>query len=237
MSNQNNQNKKNTISEVVNILKGEFDGISISKIRYLEDEGVIQLKRTKGGYRIFADSDIDKLRMILKMQTEQYLPLNVIKEKLRKLKDGSKDETGAESKLNLIEIDDDHEEEEQEILTEAELAKMSGLSEDGIEELIKYGLISGNKDSEGLFFSGDDLAIVKLAKDFERWGIEPRHLRMFEAHAEKKGNLYYQIVAPSFRQKGKDVKKKIGENLNELQNLSSKLEKKLLEKNIKKLVK
>jgi len=231
-----NQNKNSTISEVVNILKGEFDGISISKIRYLEDEGIIQPKRTKGGYRIFADSDIDKLRMILKMQTEQYLPLNVIKEKLRELKDGLKDDSGMESKLNVVEIDEASEEEGQEILTEAELSKMSGLSENGIEDLIKYGLISGNKDSEGLFFSGDDLAIAQFAKEFERWGVEPRHLRMFEAHAEKKGNLYYQIVAPSFRQKGKDAKKKIGETLNELQDLSSKLEKKLLEKNIKKLV-
>lgn len=232
-----NQNKHSTISEVVKILKNEFEDISISKIRYLEDEGVIQLKRTKGGYRIFADLDIEKLRMILKMQTEQYLPLNVIKEKLRDLKDGSKDDIGAESKLNLVEIDEDSEEEDQEILTEAELSKMSGLSEDGVEDLIKYGLISGNKDSEGLFFSSDDLAIAKFAKEFERWGVEPRHLRMFEAHAEKKGNIYYQIIAPSFRQKGKDAKKKIGETLNELQDLSAKLEKKLLEKNIKKLIK
>jgi DNA-binding transcriptional MerR regulator len=214
-----------TIGQVVESLSKEFKGVSISKLRYLEDEGLLSPKRTKGGYRTYSNNDLETIKAILKLQTEQYLPLHVIREKLRK-----SDSNASLTDDGFVGGSDGDEPTEELYLTEQELAKVSGVSEDSIKQLITYGLVKGKEAPDGVYYTSDDLIAAKLAKEFERFNVEPRHLRMFEAFVDKKSGLFLQILLPIARQRSVDHKKKNQEILKELKALTAKLEKQLLDR-------
>lgn len=218
------KNGNKTISQVVKLLSKDYDGVSISKLRYLEDEGLLSPKRTKGGYRTYSGNDIERIKAILRLQTEQYLPLHVIREKINN--SDSSNIVGNIS-IGLIEsesLDD------QEVYSKEELSKVAGISEESVDQLKTYGLIKGKKEDDGFKYTSEDLVVAKLAKEFERFNVEPRHLRMFEAHADKKSSLFLQILLPIVRQRSIDNKKKTMEIHNELQVLSSNIEKFLLDR-------
>lgn len=218
------KNGNKTISQVVELLSKDYDGVSISKLRYLEDEGLLAPKRTKGGYRTYSGNDIERIKAILRLQTEQYLPLHVIREKLNSNDSSNIVENKSTEQLEAEALDD------QEVYSKEELSKVAGISEDSIDQLITYGLIKGNKKDDGAVYFNEDLVVARLAKEFERFNIEPRHLRMFEAHADKKSSLFLQILLPIVRQRSIDNKKKTMEIHNELQVLSSNIEKFLLDR-------
>ena len=217
-----------SIGEVLVMLKTEFRDVTISKIRFLEGEGLIDPERTPSGYRKFYDKDIERLRTILRMQRDEYLPLKVIKDRLE-----NKEEDGA-AKPALAPV-------EEEIATpptglhmsEEELAVATGVDKNRIRELESFGLLRAHGLNGDKFFDGDDFIVLSIAKDFFKYGIEARHLTMYRHFADREATFFESIVLPMLRQKNPDARRLAADNLSELAGLSRKLKQALLRSNLR----
>jgi len=175
------------IGEVLAQLRPEFPDISTSKIRFLEAEGLIEPARSRSGYRRFSAADIERLRYILTMQRDSYLPLRVIRERLA---DGV---TGSEA------ADDQPAAGQQAAeLTRRQLLDAAEISEAELTELEDYGLIR----RMGRQYSADALAVARALAALRQYGVQARHLRAVKAAADREANLVEQVVAPQLRQRG-----------------------------------
>jgi DNA-binding transcriptional MerR regulator len=220
-----------SIGEILVTLKTEYPDITISKIRFLEGEGLIDPERTPSGYRKFYDKDIQRLRTILRMQRDEYLPLKVIKERLEQ-KD---EEPGAKKKIAEAEPGDD------ELATPPtglhmsteELAAATGVDRNRIKELESFGILCSHGLNGEHYYDGDDFVVLSIAKDFFKYGIEPRHLTMYRHFAEREATFFESIVMPMLRQKNPDARKAAAENLVDLAALSRKLKQALLRSNLR----
>jgi DNA-binding transcriptional MerR regulator len=221
-----------SIGEILVTLKTEYPDITISKIRFLEGEGLIDPERTPSGYRKFYDEDIKRLRTILKMQRDEYLPLKVIKERLEQ-KD---DESGSgEAKAPEPEPGDD------ELVTPPtglhmsveELSAATGVDRNRIRELESFGILCSHGLNGEQYYDGDDFVVLTIARDFFKYGIEPRHLTMYRHFAEREATFFESIVMPMLRQKNPDARKAAAENLTDLAALSRKLKQALLRSNLR----
>ena len=215
-----------SIGEVLSKLRSEFSDITISKIRFLESEGLIEPQRTPSGYRKFTNSDLDRLRFVLLAQRDQYLPLRVIKENLDALDRGLTPAkvVGGVATPRLVSEDgslvDSNFDEDQDLrLTRAELISASELTEDQLAELESYGLIT----IKGRHYDSDSLAIARAVVAISAFGIGPRHLRAFKTAADREIGLVEQVTTPIRSQKGSEAKAKADETERELASLSIKL--------------
>ena len=217
-----------SIGEVLVMLKTEFRDVTISKIRFLEGEGLIGPERTPSGYRKFYDKDIERLRTILRMQRDEYLPLKVIKDRLE-----NKEEDGAARQASAPV--------EEEIATpptglhmsEEELAVATGVDKNRIRELESFGLLRAHGLNGDKYFDGDDFIVLSIAKDFFKYGIEARHLTMYRHFADREATFFESIVLPMLRQKNPDARRVAADNLSELAALSRKLKQALLRSNLR----
>ena len=173
---------KNSVSigQVLDELSVAFPDISPSKIRFLEAEGLIRPLRSSSGYRRFSTADITRLRFILTAQRDEYLPLRVIKERLDAL-----DGTGAASAAPPV------------AMTRSELLAAAGAAEELLAELEDYGLIRRARS-----YGTQTLSVLRSAVRLGEYGIQPRHLRVIKAAADRETALVEQAVAPLTRQKG-----------------------------------
>lgn len=225
-----------TIGEVLNQLKEDFEDITISKIRFLESEGLVYPDRTESGYRKFTDDDVDRLRFVLTAQRDHYLPLKVIREQLDRLDAGEQmpagplPEGGAPSGERAAE-DPDLEE-----LAAApgdvtmgvrELGEATGLDPAQIRALREYGVL-GDKSDEKTTFDGDDLVAAKAARELLQLGLEPRHLRMYRQFVEREMALFDQLVLPTMRQRDPEARRQAVRQLETLSALTSRLQSALL---------
>ena len=218
-----------SIGEVLNRLRPDFADITISKIRFLESEGLIEPQRTPSGYRKFTTSDLERLRYVLLAQRDQYLPLKVIKDNLDAIDRGLVPAaTGSvpapRPTLGLATIDGEMApstfgEVSEMRLSRDELLKNSGLKEDQLVELEGYGLIN----IRGRHYDGDALAIAKAVTEMAGFGIEARHLRSFKSAADREIGLIEQVITPLTRQKGADSKARAEEVQKEIASLSIRL--------------
>jgi uncharacterized protein len=174
------------IGEVLAQLRPEFSDISTSKIRFLEAEGLIEPARSRSGYRRFSAADIERLRFILTMQRDSYLPLRVIRERLA----DSQTANGVASagRTNRVPAD----------MTRRQLLDASEISEAELTELEDYGLIR----RVGRQYGGDALAVARAVAALRQYGVQARHLRAVKAAADREANLVEQVVAPQLRQRG-----------------------------------
>lgn len=219
-----------SIGEILVTLKTEFPDITISKIRFLEGEGLIDPERTPSGYRKFREDDVDRLRAVLRMQRDEYLPLKVIKERMQ-----TKDEAPA-SKKSKAEADSGDE-----LVTPPtglqmsadELAAATGVDRNRIRELQSFGILCTHGENGSTYYDGDDFIVLSIAKDFFRYGIEPRHLSMYRHFAEREATFFESIVMPVLRQKNPDARRTAAENLADLASLSRKLKQALLRANLR----
>jgi DNA-binding transcriptional MerR regulator len=170
------------IGEVLAQLRPEFPDISTSKIRFLEAEGLIEPERSRSGYRRFSAPDIDRLRYILTMQRDSYLPLRVIKERLADGQAGNAQGAGREPSD----------------MTRRQLLDAAEISEAELTELEDYGLVR----RMGRQYGQDALAVARAVAALRQYGVQARHLRAVKASAEKEANLVEQVVAPQLRQRG-----------------------------------
>ncbi|MDD5748503.1 MAG: MerR family transcriptional regulator [Actinomycetota bacterium] len=207
------EEKKYSIGEVQDMLKKEFPDISISKIRFLEKEGLISPERTASGYRKYSVSNIKELSYILRLQREDYLPLSVIKRKMQDLKSGkviAGDLTmmsgpGTDSKLGSG------------IPVSVELAPSKlGIRAETLDELMAYGIVHPSEGPEGKYFNSDDIKILMLSKEFTRYGVEPRHLTMFIHFVSREAAFIEQIIRPQLLHKDPSAKRSAIKDLENL---------------------
>ncbi len=188
------------IGEVLQLLQAEFSDVTISKIRFLEAEGLVTPARTASGYRKFSAADVERLRYVLTAQRDQYLPLKVIKEHLgamdRGLRPAASGPPVAPSSLpeppGLPAPEDFGAYGTELKLTRDELRAAAGISDELLDQVESHGLVV----ARGNHYDGDAIVVAKLAGEFAQYGIEPRHLRPFRTAADREVGLIEQVTGP-----------------------------------------
>lgn len=223
-----------SIGEVLVTVKTEFPDITISKIRFLESEGLIDPERTPSGYRKFYAPDVERLRSILRMQRDEYLPLKVIKDRL------AKSDTGEDGE-DVAELDADEEGGSEELadaptglqMSLEEMSAATGVDRDRIRELETFGIVRSHGPDGARYYDGDDYIILSIVKDFFRFGIEPRHLTMYKHFADRESSFFEALVAPTLRQKNPDARRTASQTLVDLAVTARKFKQALLRTNLR----
>jgi len=194
------------IGKVLEELQPEFGDLTITKIRYLEREGLIEPERTPSGYRKFSYRDVERLRFILRQQRDRFWPLNHIRQVLDDMDNGrvpDVDVPGVRVPALVLDADGLPTAEtfrapsSQVRLTRADLIEKADVSEELLTAIEEHGLIV--RRSAAAFYDGDDLHIASLAGQFAALGLEPRHLRVLATAADRQVSLFEQVVAPRDR--------------------------------------
>jgi DNA-binding transcriptional MerR regulator len=221
-----------SIGEVLGQLRADFPDVTISKIRFLEAEGLIDPERTSSGYRKFSRDDVSRLRYVLAAQRDRYLPLRVIKEHLEALDRGLEPALpgeGAPQVPRAVTVVDGLPGPESFVsseasdvrLTRAELATAAGLTTEQLDQLEQYGMVAPRPG--GSYYDGDALVVAKTVAEMHRFGIEARHLRPFKSAADREIGLFEQVTSPLVRQRNPEAKARAEETTRELAALSIRL--------------
>ena len=180
-----------TIGTVCNRLKDEFPDVSISKIRYLEDQGLLNPRRTQGGYRLFSEDDVERLETILRLQRDEFLPLRVIREEL---------EAGAGKRRRRRSMVDAGEEE----LDLEELCERAGIKADRARELEEFGLLESRLEDGQRLYAETEADIAAACEALARFGIDARNLRAFRTAADRESGLLEAVIVPALRSRNED---------------------------------
>ncbi len=231
--------KSLTIGAVVKQLEREFPEISISKVRYLEDQKLLAPRRTQGGYRLYSSGDVDRLRTILRLQRDEFLPLRVIRQELasgrtapeqvpspgtgrgpdpRALRRTRVGVSGGGAMYRL-----------QEVLDE------TGADQKLVRELEEYGVVKGKRQDGETFFDDTEKEIVRAAYELSRYGVGGRNLRVFRTSADRESSLLEQILAPALRSRNPERRKEAVEALENLASIASHLKYLLLVRDLRKI--
>jgi DNA-binding transcriptional MerR regulator len=203
-----------TIGTVCRRLQPEFPDISISKIRYLEDQGLLAPRRTQSGYRLFSEDDVERLETILRLQRDEFLPLRVIRQELASPTGAGKDRRRRRA-VGLGEADDE--------LDLGELCERAAITPELARELEEFGLLQSRREAgEKLYPAGDVEVAVACAK-LARFGISARHLRTFRTAADRESGLLQQVVAPSLRSRNAERREQAVEQLQALAEVAQEL--------------
>ena len=230
-----------SIGEVLVAVKTEFPDITISKIRFLEAEGLIEPERTPSGYRKFYPQDVDRLKSILRMQRDEYLPLKVIKERLLQHDSSELEGEDGEPGAGAATADEETAEADAGIadaptglqMSIEEMSAATGVDRDRIKELESFGIVCSHGPDGARYYDGDDYIILSIVKDFFRFGIEPRHLTMYKHFADRESSFFEALVAPTLRQKNPDARKAAAQTLADLSVTSRKFKQALLRTNLR----
>ena len=213
-----------SIGEVLTLLRPEFADITISKLRFLEAEGLVEPTRTPSGYRKYSPADIDRLRLVLAAQRDRYLPLRVIREQLDALDRG-------EAVVAPVLLDNGHQpapsarvappaELGEARLTRAQLSERSGLDDAGITDLEQYGLLVAGETG---FYGPEALTVARIAAQLAEYGLEGRHLRPYRGTADREVGLLAQLLVPLSRHGGPNGRAQALETVHELAALCAQL--------------
>ncbi len=235
-----------SIGEVLALLQTDFDDITISKIRFLETQGLIDPERTPSGYRKFYPPDVHLLQWVLRQQRDHFLPLRVIRERIdagdHLIDDADTDTSTASSSAEPNTDSGSNRPAPPSsdpadlggptlfdggpgsvALTIDELAHATGLSPSEISELERYGFITSRKLGQGSYFDGDALIVGRLAAKFAEVGVEARHLRMYKTAAEREASVFEQVVTPLVRQRNPAARKAAVDQLEELAQMGARM--------------
>jgi DNA-binding transcriptional MerR regulator len=221
-----------SIGEVLGKLRPDYPDVTISKIRFLEDEGLIKPQRTASGYRKFSNEDLSRLRYVLSAQRDHYLPLRVIKEHLDAIDRGLEPPPagtsgGPKVPRALVAAEgmpgpEAFRPDVSEIrLSRRELLDAAGLEPDVLDQLEQFGLVGPRPG--GTHYDGDALVVAKTVAEMAQFGMEPRHLRSFKSAADREIGLVEQVVTPLARQRNPEARARADEVARELAALSVKL--------------
>ncbi|MRJ77387.1 MerR family transcriptional regulator [Aeromicrobium sp. SMF47] len=201
------------IGKVLDELLPEFPDLTITKIRYLESEGLLEPERTPSGYRKFSFHDVERLRFILRQQRDKFWPLGHIRQVLDDMDRGVVPDTqqAAKTRIPHLSLAEDGLPDEKSFLegtstvrlSRAELIESAGIDEATLDAIEEYGLIKRRKSQT--YYDGTALQIAALVGEFAELGLEPRHLKMFSAAADREVALFDQVVSPRSRQLDKDA--------------------------------
>lgn len=221
-----------TIGEIVERLSGAYPDLSISKVRFLEEEGLISPERTPGGYRKFSPGDLARVELILRLQREHFLPLAVIRQRLSDYDRGKPlPEFGQVAQTGGVAIPAAPDEAGAIPLDETQAA--AGIPSSFIKELAEFGLVEILSDDGAKSVARSELAIAHAAWDLRRFGVEPRHLRMFQTSADREAALFQQILMPSVRHRTPETRQKLSGTVSELQQLTNDLKARLLRRSLR----
>jgi DNA-binding transcriptional MerR regulator len=229
--------KSMTIGAVTKALSQEFPEISISKIRYLEDQKLLMPRRTPGGYRLYSPSDVARLKTILRLQRDEFLPLRVIRQELASgrasepsevpaapdgRRAGRRPSVSVSERGPLYSLDDVLEE------TRADPAL--------VRELEEYGVIKGENRAGVKYYDETEREIVRAVTELARYGVGGRNLRVFRTSADREAALLQQILAPALRSRNPQRRKEALEALENLAAVTSHLKHLLLVRDLRTIV-
>ncbi|MCW3064563.1 MAG: transcriptional regulator, MerR family [Solirubrobacterales bacterium] len=209
-----------TIGAVTKSLRQEFPDISISKVRYLEDQKLLTPRRTEGGYRVYTPADIQRLRTILRLQRDEFLPLRVIRQELAA---GRTDD----AEVAPVTTPPDSRGSRRAAVTvkgPASLYSLEQVLEDTqadpklVKELEEYGVIKGDNRSGVLYYDETEREIIRAVTELARYGVAGRNLRVFRTSADRESALLQQILAPALRSRNPERRK---EAIDTLENLAA----------------
>jgi len=229
-----NIKEKMSIGDLLKSMKDEFPDLTISKIRFLESEGLIEPERTPSGYRKFSQADAQRLRFILKLQREKYMPLKVIREKIDELESG-KARAGdlVPGMLGSLEAGEDLVAYDDSTMLRESAPQALEVEPSFVSTLEEFGLICAHDGEDGPLFDKEDVKILRIAREFSRYGLEPRHMRMYENLTDREVMAFEQIVTPALKSKDPEARRKALDNLMQLVNLSRELKDLLLKNRVK----
>jgi DNA-binding transcriptional MerR regulator len=207
-----------TIGAVCQALKTEFPDVSISKIRYLEGEGLLTPKRTEGGYRLYSDEDVERLQTILRLQRDEFLPLRVIREEL------AAGAAAARRRRTTAALGS----KEEETIDLEELCERAGIERARARELEEFGLLEPP-------YSEMDVEIAAVCERLARYGIAPRHLRAFRTGADREAGLLEALVMPALRARNPERRRAGLEDLRVLTEAAQDLSQLLLGRAVRRL--
>ena len=223
-----------TIGAVCEMLSKEFPDLTISKIRYLEDRGLLTPRRTPGGYRVYGHTEVDRLRTILRLQRDEFLPLKVIRQELaggRTVESapapaksgGSKrrSATAVERTGSWTQLDD--------------VVLETGADSALVAELQEYGVIKGETREGTLGFDDTEVEIIRAVGELARYGVAGRNLRVFRSSADREAALLQQILAPSLRSNNPERRAEAVETLENLASVTSYLGHLLLVRDLRRI--
>lgn len=218
------------IGAVAEQLRAEFPGISISKIRYLEDQKLISPTRTAGGYRLFGASDVERLRTILTLQRDEFLPLRVIRQEL----------DSASASIGFSAVNHARQMKRAQLgeppparrYSGDEIRAKTGAEAGTLRDLESYGLISGGASG----YDEADIDVVRTALELAAFGVEARHLRLFRVAADREAGLFEQVLAAGLRSRSPERRRQAVAELESLAALAAHLRHLLLVSVLRKLV-
>ena len=225
-----------TIGSVCKALHQEFPDISISKIRYLEDQKLLNPRRTQGGYRLYTQSDIQRLRTILRLQRDEFLPLRVIRQELA--------EGRAENEVTPPALAGDHRGRRRPMVTVRDPGAVYSLEdvvdETGadpglVRELVDFGVIKGETRGGARYFDETEREIVRAVSELARYGVGGRNLRVFRSSADREAQLLQSILAPALRSRNPERRKEAMEALENLASVTTHLKHLLLIRDLRKI--
>jgi len=224
-----------SIGEVLSELKDEFPDVTISKIRFLESQGLLDPERTPSGYRKFYDNDVARLRWILRQQREHFLPLKVIKGRLigdTESEGGDEEQATGSAAAAVVAAAEEPEPlslpRSGSSLTIQELAASCGLDPGDLKDLERFGLITSRTVGGTAYYDDDALAAAHVAAGFMKFGVEARHLRMYKTAAEREAGFFEQVVMPMLKQRNPEARRQASETLAELARLGQQLRSSML---------
>ncbi|QNP62225.1 MerR family transcriptional regulator [Streptomyces genisteinicus] len=211
-----------SIGTVLTRLRDEFPEVTISKIRFLEAEGLVEPMRSPSGYRKFTPHDVERLALVLRMQRDHYLPLKVIREQLDALERGEQIQLPAQGPQGGPADGADAADDRPTVrrLGRAELLAAAEVTDEELGEWESYGLLAAD-DSGG--YDPEAVTVARLVTDLGRFGLEPRHLRAMKASAERDAGLVEQVVAPLRRHRNPQTRAHAEATAKELAELSVRL--------------
>jgi DNA-binding transcriptional MerR regulator len=223
------QRKALTIGAVAKILGREFEDISISKIRYLEDQKLLSPRRTPGGYRLYSQVDVERLRTILRLQRDEFLPLRVIRQELAA---GAREERGEAASLRRAASVEPGKGSR---FTLDELVDETGVAPDLIKDLEDWRLVQPIKLDGTKVYDDTDREIVKASAELARFGVSGRNLKVLRTAADREAVLLEAVVGPGLRSTNQNARQEAIENLESLAAACSNLTHMLLVRDLRKL--
>jgi len=225
-----------TIGAVCKQLSPEFPDISISKIRYLEDQKLLNPRRTPGGYRLYSQSDIERLRTILRMQRDEFLPLRVIRQELAAGRasesTGQLARDGARPRRKTVSVS----EAAGALYSLSDVLEETGADAELVRELEEYGVVKGEVRSGERFFDDTEREIIAAVAELAQYGVGGRNLRVFRSSADREASLLQQILAPALRSRNPQRRKEAVEALENLAAVATHLKHLLLIRDLRKIV-
>ena len=229
--------KSLTIGAVCKSLGREFPDISISTIRYLEDQKLLATRRTRGGYRLYAPEDVQRLRTILRLQRDEFLPLRVIRQELAAGRADAEVDRGTQvadpralRRVTVLKKSADS------LYSLEEVVAESGASPDLVKELEDYGIVKGQREGNDTVYDETEREIVRAAAELAKFGVGGRNLRVFRTSADREAALLEQILASALKSRNPDRRREAVEALDNLAAVTSHLKHLLLVRDLRRMV-